>query len=159
MRFHRELAHSLRCLDRGCYVFTLHAFPALVAGCSPSMFCLFFNGNSKNSDMASSLLNPFPTSCMCVCVWCVCLSVCDVKQRELSKKQGELSMTILPITESPLRVELIQRVFGCWTCLGFSTWDKLLRVLLGVNSSFFSAIVLFKNQRKKDPWKEWGSYP
>ena len=41
--------------------------------------------------------------------------------------------------------------------------------VLGVDSPFFSAIVLFKNQpfpqgfwwfsRKKDPWKEWGSYP
>ena len=41
--------------------------------------------------------------------------------------------------------------------------------ILEVASPFFSAIVLFKNQpfpqgfwwfsRKKDPWKEWGSYP
>ena len=43
------------------------------------------------------------------------------------------------------------------------------RISLGADFPFFSAIVLFKNQpfplgflwfsRKKDPWKEWGSYP
>ena len=42
-------------------------------------------------------------------------------------------------------------------------------IILGVDSPFFSAIVLFNNQpfpqgvwwlsRKKDPSKEWGSYP
>ena len=41
--------------------------------------------------------------------------------------------------------------------------------ILGVDSPFFSSIVLFNNQlfsqgfwwfpRKKDPWKEWGSNP